>query len=100
MGGFANAWGSGLYEFNDEDLRGFPIQPADLEPYYKRLTGHIGISGGDKLFGDSLVSDGSLLPRFHFLARRRFYTNDRGAPARVSPSTAKEFTLADSAWAY
>jgi len=62
MGGFANAWGSGLYEFNDEDLRGFPIRPADLQPYYKRLTEHIGISGGDKLFGDPLVPDGSLLP--------------------------------------
>ena len=62
MGGFANAWGSGLYEFDDEDLRGFPIQQADLQPYYKRLTEHIGISGGDKLFGDSIVSDGSLLP--------------------------------------
>ncbi len=44
-GGLANAWGAGLYEFTERDLRGFPIRRSDLAPYYSFLTSHIGISG-------------------------------------------------------
>ncbi|HEY5999690.1 MAG TPA: GMC oxidoreductase [bacterium] len=44
-GGLANAWGAGVYRFTDEDLAGFPIRAADLEPHYDELTRLIGISG-------------------------------------------------------
>lgn len=44
-GGLANAWGAGLYRFNDDDLRGFPVTAADLSPYLDRLTAEIGIAG-------------------------------------------------------
>ena len=44
-GGLANAWGAGLYEYNDQDLASFPISSRDLKPYYKKLTDEIGISG-------------------------------------------------------
>jgi len=44
-GGLANAWGAGVYRFNSDDLRGFPITAAELEPYYKTLTAHMGVSG-------------------------------------------------------
>ena len=46
-GGLANAWGAGLYRYNDSDLAGFPIGAADLEPWYDALTEKIGLSGAD-----------------------------------------------------
>ncbi len=46
-GGLANAWGAGLYRYNDSDLAGFPIGAADLEPFYDALTDKIGLSGAD-----------------------------------------------------
>jgi len=45
QGGLANAWGAGLYEYDDRDLERFPVSRADLEPFYVRLTREIGISG-------------------------------------------------------
>jgi len=45
LGGLANAWGAGLYRYNNRDLEGFPIRESDLSPYYERLTKEIGISG-------------------------------------------------------
>jgi choline dehydrogenase-like flavoprotein len=47
VGGLANAWGAGLYRFNDYDLAGFPIGAADLEPYYDAITAKVGINGCD-----------------------------------------------------
>lgn len=44
-GGLANAWGAGVYRFGDDDLRGFPVTAAELDPWYKILTEHIGVSG-------------------------------------------------------
>lgn len=46
-GGLGNAWGAGSYRFTDQDMKGFPIGPADLDPYYAKLTDEIGISGAD-----------------------------------------------------
>lgn len=49
-GGLANAWGAGVYRFNERELRAFPIGVDELAPYYDRLTEHIGIVGaGDDL---------------------------------------------------
>jgi choline dehydrogenase-like flavoprotein len=45
QGGLANAWGAGVYRFNERDLDGFPISTEDLEPFYEELTAHIGICG-------------------------------------------------------
>jgi choline dehydrogenase-like flavoprotein len=45
QGGLANAWGAGLYRYNDRDLKDFLIESRDLAPYYDRLTQEIGISG-------------------------------------------------------
>jgi choline dehydrogenase-like flavoprotein len=46
-GGLANAWGAQVYRFDDIDLRDFPLRPADLDPFYDKLTEHIGISGAE-----------------------------------------------------
>ena len=57
-GGLANAWGAQVYRFNDEDLKGWPINTTELEPYYDDLIEHIGISGTDddltQFLGDSI----------------------------------------------
>lgn len=46
-GGLANAWGAGLYRFSERDLAGFPIDLHELDPYFDRLTRHIGIAGAE-----------------------------------------------------
>lgn len=55
-GGFANAWGAGVYRFNDDDNPGLPFRLADLDSHYDAVARHIGISGAkDDLnaeFGD------------------------------------------------
>jgi choline dehydrogenase-like flavoprotein len=51
MGGLGNAWGAGLYRFNDADMAGFPIRAVGLTPYFDLLTQEIGISGADDDLG-------------------------------------------------
>jgi choline dehydrogenase-like flavoprotein len=46
-GGLANAWGAGLYRYNEHDLAGFPIAPRDLERYYDAITEKVGICGAN-----------------------------------------------------
>ena len=47
VAGLANVWGAGCYRFDDRELCDFPIEAADLRPYYDQLTEHIGITGTD-----------------------------------------------------
>src|SRR5205823_4304655 len=48
-------------------------------------TEHIGISGGDKLFGDSLEPDGSLLPAVTLSGpSKRLYQRSRNPPTSIS----------------
>lgn len=46
-GGLANAWGAAAYRYTDRDLEDFPIQAAELEPFYDLLTQEIGINGAE-----------------------------------------------------
>ena len=61
-GGLANAWGAGLYRFNDEDLKGFPISEAGITKYYEKLTQEIGISGDSDDLNAFFGSTAHLLP--------------------------------------
>ena len=45
MGGLANAWGAGVYKYNNYELKDNQIKSEDLEKYYEELTEEIGISG-------------------------------------------------------
>jgi len=38
FGGLANLWGGGVYRFNDNDLKDFPINYSDLKKYYNFLS--------------------------------------------------------------
>ena len=44
-GGLANAWGAGVFRYDDHDLAGWPVSAAELAPHYDDLTRHIGVSG-------------------------------------------------------
>ena len=44
-GGLANAWGAGVFRYDDRDLADFPVASAALEPFYDDLTRHLGVSG-------------------------------------------------------
>ena len=45
QGGLAGAWTGGVYPLNDAELRDFPFQYRDLEPYYNEVARRIGIVG-------------------------------------------------------
>jgi choline dehydrogenase-like flavoprotein len=61
-GGFANAWGAGVYRFTNRDLAGFPIRADDLKPFYDMLTAKIGISGTNDDLEPYFVRDDFLQP--------------------------------------
>jgi choline dehydrogenase-like flavoprotein len=44
-GGLANAWGAGVFRYDDLDLAGFPVGAAELNPFYDELTRCLGVSG-------------------------------------------------------
>lgn len=54
-GGLANAWGAGVYRYNNRDLNGFPLDASVFSPYYEALKQEMGISGSNddlvKYFG-------------------------------------------------
>jgi len=62
MGGLANAWGAGVYRYNDDDLRGFPIKAHDLDPYFDALTKKVGVSGRADALEPFFGSSQGLLP--------------------------------------
>ena len=61
-GGLANAWGAGVFRFTDEDLKDFPVSYAELEPYYDKLTTHVGVSGANDDLSPWFQRDEGLLP--------------------------------------
>jgi len=44
-GGLAEAWTAGVYPYDDADLGEFPIDHADLKPYYDEVARRIGVTG-------------------------------------------------------
>ena len=61
-GGLANAWGAGAFRFNAQELARFPIAPRDLEPHYRALIGHIGVTGASGDLDDTFGSVDGHLP--------------------------------------
>jgi choline dehydrogenase-like flavoprotein len=45
QGGLAEAWTGGSYPFNDKELKDFPFDFMDIEPYYEDVSNRIGITG-------------------------------------------------------
>ena len=44
VGGLSNVWGANVPAYDDADLDGFPISPADLAPSYHVIAGRVGVS--------------------------------------------------------
>lgn len=62
-GGFGNAWGAGVYRFQEEELRGTPLSPSDLASHYDEVSRHIGISGSpDDTLGEDFGREPELQP--------------------------------------
>jgi choline dehydrogenase-like flavoprotein len=53
QGGLANAWGAGVYRFNQRDLGSLPVTAEELAPFYDVLSARMGICGAE----DDLVGD-------------------------------------------
>jgi choline dehydrogenase-like flavoprotein len=45
QGGLSNFWGAVTFAYDRADMAGWPIDPADLAPSYRKLSERIGISG-------------------------------------------------------
>lgn len=45
QGGLAQAWTGGSYPFDDNDMKAFPIDYKDIEPYYEEVAERIGVIG-------------------------------------------------------
>lgn len=71
-GGFGNAWGAGVYRFQEDELRGMPLATADLAPHYDEVSRHIGISGA----GDDLGAEFGVEPHLQ-------------PPLRLGPNSAE-----------
>lgn len=61
-GGLANAWGAGVFRYDDHDLAGFPVGASELAPFYDDLTRHIGVSGEADDLARFFGSAGDLQP--------------------------------------
>ncbi len=46
-GGLAQAWTGGSYPFDENDLKEFPFNYGDIEPYYGEVARRIGVIGTD-----------------------------------------------------
>ena len=59
-GGLSRHWSASVFPFVEKDFGGWPIEPAELSPYYTQISDHIGISGRhDELnsyFGEDFVN--------------------------------------------
>src|ERR1035438_5191526 len=62
LGGLDNAWGAGVFRFTGKDLEGFPINVADLEPFYDEISNHMGISGANDDLASYFGAEPHLLP--------------------------------------
>ena len=80
IGGLANAWGAGLYRYNDQDLEGFPIRAKELNSFFDKLTQEIGISGDEDDLAPFFGSTKSLLPpiKLSYNANRVYQNYQRG----------------------
>lgn len=88
-GGLANFWGAGAMRYTEEELKHFPIEQSELDPFFDMLTDHIGISGSktDDLAG-YFGSTRGLLPELNLCdlgqrfekcyLRWRSFFNNRG----------------------
>ncbi len=45
IGGFSNVWGAAALPFSAQDLKGWPVTAAELEPHYASVTSFMKLSG-------------------------------------------------------
>jgi choline dehydrogenase-like flavoprotein len=57
-GGLGVAWGANTLPYDDDDLRGFPINFSDLEPYYRKAAERMTISGPSEDLLSPYLKDG------------------------------------------
>jgi choline dehydrogenase-like flavoprotein len=64
LGGLGAAWGASAPPWNDDDIAGWPIRRADLQPHYDAVAARIGVCGDahDDLARDCGPLEGLLPP--------------------------------------
>lgn len=61
-GGFANAWGAGVYRFDAGELAALASSVAEMAPHYDEVAAHIGISGAEDDLGPDFGRESELQP--------------------------------------
>lgn len=58
LGGLASGWGAGCFPYSDDELRGFHLTRAELDPHYSAVAARIGICGDrddlEPYYGDTM----------------------------------------------
>jgi choline dehydrogenase-like flavoprotein len=65
-GGLAQAWTGGSYPFDENDLKEFPFDYKDIEPYYEEVAKRIGIIGTDDDLSAYFPLHKNLIPPIDF----------------------------------
>jgi choline dehydrogenase-like flavoprotein len=65
-GGLAETWTGGCYPLNDQELREFPFDYHDIEPYYSEVASRIGVAGGEDDLARCFPHHAHLSPMLEF----------------------------------
>ena len=47
LGGLGNAWGAGVFEFDEHELADWPLGAGELRPHYEAVAARIGVAAAD-----------------------------------------------------
>jgi choline dehydrogenase-like flavoprotein len=56
-GGLTNVWGGGMFPFTDRELAGWPVNAADMDPYYRIMAEEVGVCGEPDALGGYFTRD-------------------------------------------
>jgi len=62
FGGLTNYWGATMLPFTDREMKGWPINRHDLDPYYKKISQVVGLAAGPDDLDKYFLEDFSTRP--------------------------------------
>ena len=68
LGGLTNFWGASMLPFTDRELRDWPINRSQLDPYYRNIAELVGIAGQKDSLNDYIGEDYANRPSMASLA--------------------------------
>ena len=57
LGGLTNFWGGGMLPFTDREFEEWPVTAAEMDPYYRIVSEHVGVCGESDRLNDYFPVD-------------------------------------------